>query len=278
MTARCRTCCSAATPARSWPTSSMPRQSRGTTLRSVRACASTTSTSPSRTSARAWPTSRRRGRLPDRVDPVEAVLELRHRYDELWTELTAPDEVGARRATPDRGTDPPAQRARVRRRRARRSRPPTTAAEHLRIRPVLSRRATTRVSCDAAPALEVQENQARRLLNRHRRLPSVAGADTRSSRPGVGGGSPVAGGGLRATAGPGPARSGRPSRTARAVPRAARAPAGTCRSGPGSRSPTTRRWPTTSPTSCRPAPPSELSSPTSEAFRPARGRRHGARA
>ena len=56
--------------------------------------------------------------LAEEVDPIEVADDLVRRYRNLWRELTDEQLIRAQRAAlPDRRAHPPAQRARVRRRR-----------------------------------------------------------------------------------------------------------------------------------------------------------------
>lgn len=102
------------------------------------------------------------GRVPDEVDPIEIADTLRARYDELWGELTRTDEfddaerwrIDARvRHLNDLGFD--VEELAIER---------TADGDRLSIRPVLVEEGHHARELRRRTGLEVQENQARRLL------------------------------------------------------------------------------------------------------------------
>jgi hypothetical protein len=104
------------------------------------------------------------GRLRAELDPIEAVITLEARYDELWAELTSADEVGTdeRHRIDDRirrlnelGFDVEELVLEA-----------TDEGGHrLRIQPVLVEEGHHHRDLRRRTGLDVQENQARRLLN-----------------------------------------------------------------------------------------------------------------
>ena len=103
------------------------------------------------------------GMVPDQVDPVTLVDELKRRYDDLWAELTRADELdaGERHRIEDRirrlnelGFDIEELAVEA-----------TDGGNRLRIRPVLVEEGHHSRELQRRTGLKVQENQARRLLN-----------------------------------------------------------------------------------------------------------------
>ena len=103
------------------------------------------------------------GLLPDELDPLELVEDLQGRYDALWAELTRVDEVdaGERHRIEDRlrrlndlGFDVEELSVEA-----------TDGGTRLRIRPVVVEEGHHSRELRRRTGLDVQENQARRLLN-----------------------------------------------------------------------------------------------------------------
>ncbi|MDY7105423.1 MAG: DUF4032 domain-containing protein [Actinomycetota bacterium] len=103
------------------------------------------------------------GRFRDDLDPIELVLELEHRYEELWSELTREEVVAAD------------DRERIGKRLQRinalgfdvdeMSVVSTEAGNRLRFRPLVVEEGHHARQLERLTGLRVQENQARRLLN-----------------------------------------------------------------------------------------------------------------
>ena len=104
------------------------------------------------------------GLLEDGSDPVETADQIVERYHSLWAELTGAESFDSGERWRVEAADPPAQRARLRRRRA------GHHHRHRRHRPC---RSSPRSSTPGhhsrrllrLTGLDVEENQARRLLN-----------------------------------------------------------------------------------------------------------------
>lgn len=103
------------------------------------------------------------GLLPDDLDPLELVEDLQRRYDALWTELTRVDELdaGERHRIEDRlrrlndlGFDVEELSVEA-----------TDGGKRLRIRPMVVEEGHHCRELQRRTGLQVQENQARRLLN-----------------------------------------------------------------------------------------------------------------
>ena len=144
------------------PTSSTPRPA-SCTARSPTGSAPTTSTSPRRTSPASCSTSTPRSacrRTSTRSRPARS----RARATSALGRADARGGLRRRRALPDRRAAAPAERARLRRRGdpARRDRGRATGCGSTRRS---SSRGTIATGCCALTGLDVQENQARRMLN-----------------------------------------------------------------------------------------------------------------
>ena len=195
-TARCPTRCSGTTPAPSRRTWSTPRRP-SCTRRCPTAAPVRRRAWPSSGSAASCSTCRPAGCCADDVDPIEVAEQVADRYDALWNELTREELLQpGRAALPDRRAAAPAQRARLRRRRAGAIEPGRTATG-CACAPGSPSPGSTGSSCSPAPGSTSQENQARRLLND---IASFRGWLEQARGPagaGDGGGQPLARRGLR---------------------------------------------------------------------------------
>ena len=170
------------------------------------------------------------GLLPPEVDPLSFGEELSGRYERLWDELTREEKLRpqeqryriARAAAP-------AQRPRVRRRRA-------GADQHAGRQQAADTDQGRRAGQHSAQlfrqtGISADEHQAQQAAQRHRQLPRLPGAQERQAGVGDRRGAPVARGGLRPRGGGDPGWAARQARATGDLPRDSGAPLVPVRAG-----------------------------------------------
>ena len=121
------------------------------------------------------------GRLPEWIDPIEVAQRIAARYEALWSELTDVEVICTDERAPAGTAHPASQRPRVRRRRAGRRAPRRRRSTRMRMWPALVEEGHHARELQRMTGLDVQENQARHLLNDIAAYRRVPGAHDRST-------------------------------------------------------------------------------------------------